>query len=80
MTLKIKKRKKLEIKKRPLLEIKRRKKRSSKEINAYYSSLKTVGRKRCAESLCPQGVYSSESNYCYFHEKLRKGLIDAPIY
>jgi hypothetical protein len=76
--LKIKRRKKPRIKKR--LEIKRR--HSYIKVppigeSAYMAGrLVTLGRGVCKTPECLQAVYSSETKYCYFCDKIKKGLMD----
>ncbi|MHA2113284.1 MAG: hypothetical protein ACW98W_17595, partial [Candidatus Hodarchaeales archaeon] len=44
--------------------------------NEYYFRMKaTIGRRTCSESSCNEAVYKKDCDLCYFHDKIKKGLI-----
>ena len=54
-------------------------KEAQKEVG-YPLDMFLLGSKCCKEPGCPQPVYKRELDYCYYHNKVKEGLIDAEIY
>ena len=82
MKLKKRKKKSLEIfiHKKRKLKIKKRKKSILGVTVGYPLDMFLLGSKCCKEPGCPQPVYKRELDYCYYHNKVKEGLIDAEIY
>ena len=82
LLLKIKRRKKkLKIKVSPTLKIKRRRDGFFiqdpilPERDYYMARRSTLGIRPCSTPDCQQAVYGSETEYCYFCDKVKQGLM-----
>jgi len=73
--LKIKTRKRLKIK-RPTIKVRH----SLTESELFWARQEVIGKSACSWEGCSQPSYYSDTKECYYHSKVKRGLIDASVY